>query len=190
VSVRMDDEGATTSAARPIASPTLSVTAKRSWGQGWRMCGFGRQSSASFSIRSHANLAFWLRRRSAPRRSHSGNTVPQDGAVFRAKNRCKLFIVVAQRMQFLDDIPYLVQGAKCVTSIEKTFGGSCIEILFRLINALWGCIQLAWGMGSRRGATKLNASCSFSSSGCGWLLGRRGHASATRIVFDFRCGIS
>src|SRR5215471_9253207 len=43
------------------------VTAKRSLGQGWRMIGFGRKSSANFVIRAHVIRAFWLRRRSVRR---------------------------------------------------------------------------------------------------------------------------
>src|SRR5499425_1329593 len=43
------------------------VTAKRSLGQGWRMIGFGRKSSANFVIRSHVIRSFWLRRRSVRR---------------------------------------------------------------------------------------------------------------------------
>src|SRR6516165_7600683 len=43
------------------------VTAKRSLGQGWRMIGFGRKSSANFVIRAHVIRALWLRRRSVRR---------------------------------------------------------------------------------------------------------------------------
>src|SRR5215475_13905709 len=43
------------------------VTAKRSLGQGWRMIGFGRKSSANFVIRAHVIRSFWLRRRSVRR---------------------------------------------------------------------------------------------------------------------------
>src|SRR5215472_17633795 len=43
------------------------VTAKRSLGQGWRMRGFGRKASASFSTRFHVVPSFWLRRRSTRR---------------------------------------------------------------------------------------------------------------------------
>src|SRR5215211_9350164 len=37
------------------------VTAKRSLGQGWRMIGFGSQSSTSSVIRAHVIPSFWLR---------------------------------------------------------------------------------------------------------------------------------
>src|ERR1700758_2782199 len=40
------------------------VTAKRSLGQGWRMVGFGSQSSTNCVIRAHVIWSFWLRRRS------------------------------------------------------------------------------------------------------------------------------
>src|SRR5215472_13466912 len=45
------------------------VTAKRSLGQGWRMIGFGSQSSTSCVIRSQVIRSFWLRRRSVRRQS-------------------------------------------------------------------------------------------------------------------------
>ena len=34
------------------------ITAKRSLGQGWRMVGFGRKSSANFVIRAHVTRSF------------------------------------------------------------------------------------------------------------------------------------
>jgi hypothetical protein len=40
------------------------LTANRTLGQGWRIRGFGRNSSASFAIRSHTTYALWLRRHS------------------------------------------------------------------------------------------------------------------------------
>ena len=43
------------------------VTAKRSLGQGWRMSGFGSQSSTRRVIRSHVIRSLWLRRRSVRR---------------------------------------------------------------------------------------------------------------------------
>jgi len=38
------------------------LTEKRTLGQGWRIRGRGRNSSASFVIRVHSTLALWLRR--------------------------------------------------------------------------------------------------------------------------------
>ena len=48
------------------------LAAKRAFGHGWRILGFGRKSSASFSTRSHRVPSFWLRRRSV--RLHSQMT--------------------------------------------------------------------------------------------------------------------
>jgi hypothetical protein len=49
------------------------VTAKRWLGQGWRIVGFGSQASTSCVIRSHVIRSFWLRRRAATRKCHSGH---------------------------------------------------------------------------------------------------------------------
>src|SRR5207249_5555285 len=62
-SVRMDDEGATTSAAPSHSFSYLRyVTAKRWLGQGWRIRGCGSQSSISRFIRAQVRSLLSLRR--------------------------------------------------------------------------------------------------------------------------------
>src|SRR6202022_527059 len=47
---------------RALGSYLGCLTAKRTLGQGCRIRGWGRNSSASFVIRVHSTLALWLRR--------------------------------------------------------------------------------------------------------------------------------